>query len=212
MKKIFIISVCLFSLKIMAQNHSKKTTGSISGKHEIARLIRTRILIKDTTQLAVAAVNLYPEAPISNYLSQTFVSFLEPSYFNEFKQDVSKIAYSKEALVYRDEYTLSSGLTVKEMKARILICDSINIQDVDANGKVNITRKYKCDSVSTLEKITAIDFYEAWYFNEKNKMIEKDVLAYQILKYNEEKKVYIPIFFILKDEEAKKKFLSLSGN
>lgn len=219
MKKLFLFPCIFVSLAAMAQTKvnspakpAKTTKAAPAARREMARLIRTRVMIKDTSTLGtVTATYGDPSFPLSYHIADTYVNYLEPSYFYEFKQSIHKMARSKAALIYSG-WNLDSPLKVKEITDRYTLCDSIIQVSVDADGNEIVTSTFHCDSTSRIENVAAVNFYESWYFNESNAMIEKEVLAYEILSYDQDKNAFRPLFMIVKDEEARKKLIRLYFN
>ena len=55
------------------------------------------------------------------------------------------------------------------------------------------------------KNIVRIDFYESWYFNSDNNMIEKETLGYSLFEYVPAKEAYRQLYFVFKDEAALEK-------
>jgi hypothetical protein len=189
MKNIFLATICCFSLTMGAQDTSK---------YELARLIKTRVMLKDTTTVNTVLNRYGATDPVASYIADSYLNFLELGYFSEFKENIAKLSESKEALVFSDG-NLKKRLNAKEIKESVYVTED----------------KQKVVKASTkTDNISAIDFYESWNYNEKNNMIEKEVLAYQILidkidVTTGQKLGYQQLFMIVKDEEARKKLVLL---
>jgi hypothetical protein len=99
----------------------------------------------------------------------------------------------------------SKPASKKELRDRFFRCDTVPMSTYDPNGNEIITAVWACDSTSIIDGLGAIYFYETWYFNKANNMIEKEVLGYSLFQYIEEKQAFRQLFFVFRDEEALKK-------
>jgi hypothetical protein len=199
MKNLFITVLCFSSMIINAQVVDSKKTATPISKPTLARLIKTRVIVKD-----ISAVNTSSNH-VSDSITETSINYLEPANFFKFKQSILKIADSKDALVF-DPAGLKIHLTKKDIEYKI--------QSSDRRPESEMLQEYFSAKIFN---ISAIDFYESWNYNEKNKMIEKEILAYQILtdrvdSNSGESMGYQPLFIIVKDNEAKKKLSRLGLN
>jgi hypothetical protein len=214
MKYLFIIGCCILSSFALAQSKIKpvsKTTAKSAApvKTEMARLIKTKVLIRDSSSIQTVMNNYGdPSSPIAYHITDTYINYLEPSYYYEFKQNIYKIAHSKSALIFSG-WDLKKPLTWREIFDKYAICDSLDEISIDPEGNEIITKVFRCDSTSKIENVSAINFFESWTFNESSGMIEKDVLAYEILSFHPEKRGYMILFMVVKDEEARKKLIRL---
>jgi hypothetical protein len=199
MKKLFLLTACCFSLMLSAQD---------SSKYELARLIKTSVMLKDTTTLNTVSNRYGSSEPIATYITQTYFNFMEPVYFTDFKEKVLKMAYSKDAHIFSN-WDLKNGLSASEIKEMLVLKHFKEIENPLTGAIDSIT-----DETSTTENISVVDFYETWYYNQKNNMIEKDVLAYQVMINNidvdsGESRGLKGLFIIVRDEEARKKILRI---
>ena len=209
-KTVLLLAAFILMFTACKQASDEKPNETPAKRHEIARLIKTTVLIRDTTGIAVWDDK--KDTKIDLYISYRYLNYLEPSYLNEFRQDIYRTSQSREALVYGINWDLLVPLTPAQIRNRLIKCDSVTEIGADAKGNEILNKVFRCDSVSTLTNIIGINFYETWSIDETTKMISKDILAYEPVIYNQDKNYSTPLFIILKDENSRKKLLKLMPN
>ncbi len=203
MKKLFLyLSVISLCITLNAQN-TASTKPAQNSKKELAKLIRTHVVLKDTT-----AIN---NRTNTNSVTESNIVFLDSIHFSEFKKNILKIGNSKESLVFLN-IRLEDRLTSNMINKRLFTYDTL----VSNYGNKEL-QKITTIEHSLVEIISEIDFYETWYIDEKSKMIEKEVLAYEIYidsadPITEKKIGTKPLFTVVKDEETRKKLSLLIRN
>jgi hypothetical protein len=130
-------------------------------------------------------------------------TFLNSEDFNQLCIGIKSLIAEPSSQVYFDPAGKAIDKTM--LRDRILRCDSIIETSYDREGKETVIRSFQCDSVSVLNNINMVVFYESWYFNKTNKMIEKEVLGYSVLEYVDKRKAYKELFLVFKDEKARNK-------
>jgi hypothetical protein len=196
MKNLIFVALFSFSLIIKAQNAGTSGVLEIGSKHDLARLIKTRVLIKDVTTINTVLLRYGSTQPVSGYIKENYFNYLERANFLKLSESLLKLAHKEGTFVYHP-MDINMELTRSEIESRLYYSSPF----YDMNGE-NLY-----DSVQyTPVEITAIDFYESWFFNEKTGMIEKDVLAYKLLidykdASTEEIKAYKPLFYIAANHE-----------
>lgn len=191
--------ICLILLVVFSFSAKAQKT-----KWTLAKVIKTRVIINDTTKIGTILQQYDSSNTLNEYIENNYEKYLERRCFYQLKESIYKIAKTKNAIVYRN----GQRLTTKEIKELYTNCDSVEV--LKCFGGKNEAPSFtilSCDSTSKIENISAINFYETWVFNEKNKMIEKEVLAYQLEYYDFDKSLYIPLFMVFKDEKSVKIFL-----
>ena len=211
LKNLLLILIIFASLAAGAQGTNTGQPVESKQKHDMARLIVTVVLLKDTT--AVNDSKKHKNAASSNNMyNQTTYTFLDPSLFSEFRTNIFKIANTSDAMVFYSSYGLRNRLSSKDIKEQFYSCISNpNANQADENTFL------LCDSTSRLESVAAIKFYETWYFNTSTKMIEKEVLGYEPLysPVNDQTGERLPfrtLFIVVKNEEARKRLIALGFN
>src|ERR1700743_2386257 len=99
----FILSSIFFSLG--AQNSSKEIKNKSqqnNNKWELARTIVTQVIIRDTTTIGTILRNWDSTTKLNEYTDNTFEKFIDPNSFYQLKTSITKIAKSKNAIVYKN--------------------------------------------------------------------------------------------------------------
>lgn len=178
------------------------------GRKEITPLIRTTVLLKDTTKLKNIVSKGEGDLSVHDYneiyMSQT--THLSPRQFAVFQSAMWQVVKSPKSKVYM--FYGAKPWTPKEVRNRVVVCDTISAPFYDA--KMNLVEKkiWSCDSTSKIHNISKIDFLESWYFNPASNMLEKEVLGYSVWEYDEDKNAYKGLFNVFRDEKAAAKVKS----
>jgi hypothetical protein len=209
MHKLFTLFLSVILFSSIAQTKPVPAKKQAAKKREMARIIVTNVLLRDTTTFKTSLQYFDSMCRVSDHNVNVYDQYMEETYFREFQHSIFSLKNNKNILVYEG---LSKRLSPKEISEKLLMCDSIVEFFVDDQGNEINNRVYNCDSLSAVMGISAIRFYESWTFNESNFMIDKETLGYQIMRYDEEKKVYRQILTIIRDEESRKKIWKLCGS
>ena len=210
------LSILIIALSLIACSRKEGTETVSNGKRtEITPFKISRVILKDTTSVKTisAMAKLYDSTmSVSDYVYNfdTETRYLNFYQFGLVKNGIWGLIKNPESKVFTDP--MGKPLTAAEKRDRIALCDSIHESVFDANGEeINMVR-YACDTTSVLTGINRIDFYESWYFNSTNNMLERDLLGYSFHQYVKEKNAFRNVFYVFKDEagfeKAKKHYFS----
>lgn len=190
MKKLLILSV--LSLLVFSNCRRKEPSAKKSKEErvEIVPFYRNLVSVQDMHEIDT---NLYLVEP---------EEFLDKNQYEKFKQSIWSIIRDPKSKVYNWVDKLA---TAEELQGRVAYCDSIKESSFDANGNETITSSFRCDSVSVMNNLSKIEFYESWYVNTKTNLIEKETLGFSLWQYVKEKEAYREILLVFKDEEARLK-------
>lgn len=190
MKKFVILSVlaALCFTNCGRKKHSAKNVKE--ERTEIVPFYRNLVSIQDMHEIDT---NLYLVEP---------EEFLDKNQYETFKQAIWRVIRDPKSKVYN---WVDQIATAQELKDRVAYCDSIKESGFDANGNETITSSFRCDSVSIMNSLSKIEFYESWYLNSKTNLIEKETLGFSLWQYVKEKEAFREILLVFKDEEARAK-------
>ncbi len=169
---------------------------------EITPFIVTQVILRDTTQERTDSTGKV----LANNVASAFGKYeiLNEEQFEQLQAAVWALVNDPKSKVYAHG-TASVASSQKEIRERLIECDSMKEASFDAQGNEIITSKFACDSTSTVLGIKMIRFCESWYFNKETNMVEKDILGYSVLTYVPQKQAFKPLFYVYRDEEATKK-------
>lgn len=173
-----------------------------AGRKEITPFIKTSVLLKDTAKIANVAARGDGNMSMHEYNDATMAQahYLSPQQFAGFQSAMWAVVKSPKSKAY--QYYGAKPWTSKELRERMMVCDSVTESFLDGKGQEVQQNGYRCDSISRLRHISKIDFYESWYFNPSTNMIEKEILGYCVWEYIEEWKAYRGLFNVFKDQAA----------
>jgi hypothetical protein len=173
-------------------------------------LIRNAVVLRDTTlisdvynnakDLDSARVPMMSYSYISGVIPRTF---LNEEDFNQLCKGIKYLVANPESKVYFDPD--GEAIDKSILKDKMMKCDSIIEASYDSKGNETIIRSFRCDSISIYYDINRIVFYESWYFDKKTKMLDRDVLGYSVQKYISERKAFMELFMVFRDEKARDK-------
>jgi hypothetical protein len=188
MKKLLILSV-FAALCFTNCGRKKHTTKNAKEERiEIVPFYRNLVAVQDMHE---TDTNLYLVEP---------EEFLDKGQYETFKRSVWKIIRDPKSKVYN---WVDQPATAKELLDRVSYCDSIEQSSFDAQGNEIITKGFRCDSVTIMNNLSKIEFYESWYLNTKTNLIEKETLGFSLWQYVKEKEAFREILLVFKDEEAR---------
>ena len=189
-----------------------KTDQSKTEQIEITPFKINAVLLKDTLQIKTAftksdggKINMSNY----NYYYGQPAFYIDQKQFSVFKNAIWMLVNDPKSKVYFQmggaETESTMPVTHNQLREKLCLCDSIIESSFDAKGLEIITKGWACDSTSVVSQINKIEFYESWYFNPQNNMIERETLGYAVLQYVEEKEAWKQLFLVFKDEESVKK-------
>jgi hypothetical protein len=174
---------------------------------EITPFKINKIILRDTTSIRNVFYNQSDSGRTSvygylyDYDKET--RYLNSYQFNEFSRSVWDLIKNPGDHVYYDPN--GKALTQKEAMDRIVRCDMIQQVEFDSEGNEIIRSRYMCDSASAVFNINMIKFYETWYFNPANNMIERDILGYSLHEFVADKMAFRELFTVFVNDAALKK-------
>jgi hypothetical protein len=188
MKKIIILSVLallVFTDCGRKKHSSKRTKGE---RIEIVPFYRELSMVQDLHEIDT---NLYLVEP---------EEFLNKSQYENFKNAIWSIIRHPDSKVYNGADQIS---TAEELRNRVVYCDSVvNVDSLD--NRIGVPY-WACDSVSIMNNLSRVEFYESWYLNTKTNLIEKETLGFTIWQYVKEKEAFREILLVFKNEETREK-------
>ena len=190
MKK--IIAILAAAVLIFPACSRKKHTAK-KGKEERIEIVpfyREKVMIQDLHKIDT---NLY-------YVEKE--EFLNEKDYENFKSTMWSLIRNPKAKVYN---WVDQQATASELKDRVAFCDSVMESSFDAEGNEIVTTRFMCDSVSAMNNLSMVYFYESWYLNTKTNLIEKETLGYSVYQYVKSKEAFRELFFVFKDDEARDK-------
>ncbi len=200
MKYIFYFLAVAYAASSFAQTSQ--------ARKEITPLIKTTVILKDTTRIRNIASRGEGDMSVHDYnemyMSQTY--HLSPAQFSIFQAAMWQAVRSPRSKVY--QFYGSKPWTAKEVRDRVIVCDTVMESYFDEKNNVVEKKRWICDSTSRLHNVNRLDFYESWYFNPATNMIEKEVLGYCVLEYDRERNIYKGLFNVFRDEKAVAKIKS----
>ena len=215
MKKIIYLPVILFIVSCSTkpvETTNNKTSENKTDRTEITPFKITAVILKDTIQVKTAfakseggklSMNDY------NFYYGQPAFFIDQKQFSVFKNAIWTLVRDPKSKVYFQmggaETESTKPVTYQQLRGKVCMCDSVKESSFDAKGQEVINTYWACDSTSVTNQINKIHFYESWYFNPQNNMIERETLGYSVFQYIEEKEAYKQLFMVFKDEESVKK-------
>jgi hypothetical protein len=173
----------------------------------------SKVMLRDTTQIrSIYAETDSGRISISDYIEgyDKETKFFNLYQFKLLYQAVWALIKNPGSKIYVDPNSKPAAL--QEVKDRIMKCDMVELSSFDAEGNEIVQSKYMCDSTTAIYNINQIRFFEAWYFNPENNMIERDLLGYSVHEYVKDKFAFRELFNVFKDslalEQAKKYYFN----
>lgn len=111
-------------------------------------------------------------------------------------QVLKRAIFKNEVIAFQDEEFLIP-LEPAKVKEKLVKCDSNENRDVDVNtGEEIVTKVWRCDSLGIYERVTKIRVKEDWFFDKQKSVLESRILGLCPLEYDENKDIYIPMFWV----------------
>ena len=82
-------------------------------------------------------------------------------------------------------------------------CDSMEMSNVNVDGKIITTKTFVCDSTSFWLSVNSIFFYESWFYNKRTGEIVRKQLGYGIWQWVEEKQAWRERYVYFTSKEAR---------
>lgn len=192
MKKLLGVSVALLMLVSSCGNkkHKKHTGIKKEERIEIVPFYKNVAYVKDLHLIDTNQFLVEPE------------EFLTEAQFDVFTRSMWMLIRDPKAKVYPD-FPFSKPYNREELKERFVYCDSM--AQVDENDQQIGKAFWACDSITIMNNLARITFYESWYLNTKTNLIEKETLGYSMWSYVKEKEAFREMFVVFRDETAAKK-------
>ena len=188
MKKLIILSVLA---SLVFTDCGRKKHNAKEERVEIVPFYRNRVDIQDLHLIDTNQFLVEPE------------EFLNKSQYETFKNSIWKIIKDPKGKAYSDA---DHVFAVDALHDKVSFCDSVKESSFDADGNETVTsRNFRCDSITIMDNLSVVYFYESWYLNTKTNLIEKETLGFAILQYVKDKEAFREIFMVFRDEEAKQK-------
>jgi hypothetical protein len=181
--------------------------GSLTNKKvEITPFKINKVILRDTQMIR----SMYFDADsgrlrlweYDEYFGKSY-SYLNYTEFNALRKAVWALVRSPGAKVYVDPTTKVSSL--QEVRDRVVRCAMVEETSFDTEGNEVIQSRFMCDSVSAIHNINMIRFFESWYFNPENNMIERELLGYSVHEYVADKEAFRELFDVFVSDAALEK-------
>ena len=203
MKNLIYLPLILFIVSCATkpvETSDNKNNDNKTERVEITPFKITEVILKDTLQVKTALTKSDGgKLSISdyNYYYGRPAFYIDQKQFSVFKNAIWTLVRDPKSKVYFQMGGADTKpATYQQLRDKICRCDSIIESSFDAKGLETITKSWACDSTSVTSQINKIQFYESWYFNPKNNMIERETLGYSVLQYIEEKEAYKELFMV----------------
>lgn len=172
---------------------------------EITPFIINELMIKDTIRAESILKTHGKDVLLSDYngWEERDIKFLNSIQFDVFKNVILKMLHDPTSKIYAP-YS-DTPLTKNELWKRLTICDTVRESLFDETGKVTVKHRFMCDSVSRIERISSIVFFESLFMNTKTFEIQHETLGYVIRQFDPEKEAFRQLFVAYKNEESKLK-------
>lgn len=204
-QKLSILVLALF-LWACSRKEGKNEPVSNSERVEITPFKINKVILKDTQLIKtiyVWADSGQMSVDEYKYNWGRDYKFLDHTQFSALRKAMWALVKSPSSRVYVDP--TGKAATPQEVKDRIIQCGMIEESSFDAEGNEIIQSRMNCDSMSTIRNINQIRFFESWYFNPNNNMIERDLLGYSVHEWVGDKSAFRELFTVFVNDEALEK-------
>jgi hypothetical protein len=193
---------CLFICALSLNAQTAKTPVKASGKTEISNLFIYDVMLYDTAK-AENLVKNWEGMPITYYNEYTEHRYLNTSQSRILRNEIG-------ALLKRKDVVFWDGYDEKTREwAQKKITVEMSLTEEDSLGNI-VGIKTVSDTIDG-RKINKVTFYEEWALNQKNGMLEKNVLAYMFYWFDDTKEFWRPLFGIIKDKASVEKIKKLTS-
>ncbi len=206
-QNLLVLSTVVLILNSCGKKEEAPTAGK-DDRMEITPFMVTKVFLKDTVvinrEYTADSTHKQRAEPAFNYDGNP-VLFLNEKQFGQFKEVIWALINDPKSKVLVPSSSVApewKPADKSRLHDRLIICDSVAQISFDKNGDEVATPVWACDSVSIVDAIGKIHFYESWYFNKTTNMIERDVLGYSVFQYVVDKQAYRQLFYVFRDEQA----------
>jgi hypothetical protein len=204
MRKLLII-LCVITLAACC----KKEGGGESApdkRVEITPFKINKVILRDTQMIR----SMYFDADsgrlslceYEEYFGRAY-SYLNYTEFNALRKAVWALIKVPGTKIYIDPN--AKPATLQEVKDRVVKCAMVEESAFDTEGNEVIQSKFMCDSTSAIHGINMIRYFETWYFNPENNMIERELLGYSVHEYVADKFAFRELFNVFVSDAALEK-------
>lgn len=195
---LIVITAVLF---LFACKNAETPVGkAVPDRTEVTSCIESRFVLRDTAVIKNIASE-DKELPVYKYneFNESHLMYLTQTEFIVLRKSIQELIRNPQSYIYQN--LEAEPLNREKVQDKITECDSITESNFDAKGNEVQTSFWACDSVSILNNINMIVFYESWFINNETKMLEKEMLGYSVCSYEPAKKGFRMLFYVLKDKE-----------
>jgi hypothetical protein len=204
MQKLIII-MCVFILAACSKKGGEKEALS-DDRMEITPFKINKIILRDTQSVKT----MYFETDSGRlstweyreYSGREYV-YLDQTQFNAFRKAIWIMVNAPGSKVFMDPN--KKALSPQEVRDRVVRCGLMEEVSFDAEGNELLKSRYVCDSTSAIHNINMIRYFESWYFNPKNNMIERELLGYSVHEYVADKFAFRELFNVFVNDQALEK-------
>jgi len=204
MRKLIAIA-CILSVFACSKKESDKTKVS-EQRTEITPFKINKIILRDT-QLVKTTYLETDSGRMSTWEYQEYFgkeySYLNYTEFNALRKAVWRLVKNPGSKVYLNPNDKASS--PQEVKDRVVRCGMVEESAFDAEGNELVQSRFVCDSGSAIRNINMIRYFESWYFNPKNNMIERELLGYSVHEYVADKYAFRELFNVFVSDQALEK-------
>lgn len=204
MKKLFILALVLSIWSCSKKEGNESATDS--KRIEITPFKINKIILRDTQLIkSIFVIADSGRMSINEYIENwgKEYSFLDYTQFNALRKAMWTLVKNPNSRVYVNPLGKASSL--QEVKERVVQCGMIEESTFDAEGNEIIQSRFNCDSISTINHINQIRFFESWYFNPETNMIERELLGYSVHEFVGEKNAFRELFDVFVNDAALEK-------
>lgn len=110
-------------------------------------------------------------------------------------QLLQKYILADQVIAFTDEEFLKP-MEKSEVRAKIVMCDTITESNVDSAGNEIGTRVFKCDSTSIYRNIRKYRLKEDWFFDKQKSVMEVRIIGIGVYTYDEDKEADKELFWV----------------
>lgn len=110
-------------------------------------------------------------------------------------QLLQKYILADQVIAFTDEEFLKP-MEKAEVRAKIVMCDTITESNVDSAGNEIGTKVFKCDSTSIYRNIRKYRLKEDWFFDKQKSVMEVRIVGIGVYTYDEDKEADKELFWV----------------